>query len=160
MLVTAWESRWVLDSWGYSSVGRAPALQAGGQEFESPYLHLIIQKALNYQMEKTLGIYSQKSFSFDKRIFFEYPWWVREAYESQCVCKKTNYHQYLENYTLKKIEDIDCQKTIKDINFTDLKNLFFRTRTKKYDYFVIMHSSLKNRAGVLSLMHWNKRSSE
>jgi len=33
---------------------------------------LIIQKALNYQMEKTLGIYSQKSFSFDKRIFFEY----------------------------------------------------------------------------------------
>ena len=25
--------------WGYSSVGRAPALQAGGQEFESPYLH-------------------------------------------------------------------------------------------------------------------------
>ena len=71
-----------------------------------------------------------------------------------------NYHQYLENYTLKKIEDIDCQKTIKDINFTDLKNLFFRTRTKKYDYFVIMHSSLKNRAGVLSLMHWNKRSRE
>ena len=60
-------------TWGYSSVGRAPALQAGGQEFESPYLHLIIQKALNYQMEKTLGIYSQKSFSFDKRIFFEYP---------------------------------------------------------------------------------------
>ena len=59
--------------WGCSSVGRAPALQAGGQEFESPYLHLIIQKALNYQMEKTLGIYSQKSFSFDKRIFFEYP---------------------------------------------------------------------------------------
>ena len=45
-----------------------------------------------------------------------------------------NYHQYLENYTLKKIEDIDCQKTIKDINFTDLKNLFFRTRTKKYGY--------------------------
>ena len=58
---------------------------------------------------------------------------------------------------MKKIEDIDCQKTIKDINFTDLKNLFFRTRTKKYDYFVIMHSSLKNRAGVLSLMHWNKK---
>ena len=73
ILVTVWESRWMLDSWGYSSVGRAPALQAGGQEFESPYLHLIIQKALNYQMEKTLGIYSQKSFSFDKRIFFEYP---------------------------------------------------------------------------------------
>ena len=25
--------------WGYSSVGRAPALQAGGQRFESAYLH-------------------------------------------------------------------------------------------------------------------------
>ena len=25
--------------WGYSSVGRAPALQAGGHEFESRYLH-------------------------------------------------------------------------------------------------------------------------
>ena len=25
--------------WGYSSVGRAPALQAGGQEFDSPRLH-------------------------------------------------------------------------------------------------------------------------
>ena len=27
--------------WGYSSAGRAPALQAGGQEFDSPYLHHI-----------------------------------------------------------------------------------------------------------------------
>ena len=25
--------------WGYSSAGRAPALQAGGQRFESAYLH-------------------------------------------------------------------------------------------------------------------------
>ena len=25
--------------WGCSSVGRAPALQAGGQEFDSPHLH-------------------------------------------------------------------------------------------------------------------------
>ena len=39
MLETAWESRWPPDSWGYSSVGRAPALQAGGQGFESLYLH-------------------------------------------------------------------------------------------------------------------------
>ena len=28
-----------LKAWGYSSAGRAPALQAGGQEFEPPYLH-------------------------------------------------------------------------------------------------------------------------
>ena len=26
-------------TWGCSSVGRAPALQAGGQEFDSPHLH-------------------------------------------------------------------------------------------------------------------------
>ena len=29
--------------WGCSSVGRAPALQAGGQEFESLHLHLHIR---------------------------------------------------------------------------------------------------------------------
>ena len=28
--------------WGCSSVGRAPALQAGGQEFESPRLHHLV----------------------------------------------------------------------------------------------------------------------
>ena len=39
MLETAWESRWLPNPWGYSSVGRAPALQAGGHEFESRYLH-------------------------------------------------------------------------------------------------------------------------
>ena len=27
--------------WGFSSAGRAPALHAGGQEFESPNLHHI-----------------------------------------------------------------------------------------------------------------------
>ena len=40
MLETVWESRWLPDFWGHSSVGRAPALQAGGREFESLYLHL------------------------------------------------------------------------------------------------------------------------
>ena len=29
----------IAGAWGYSSVGRAPALQAGGQGFESLYLH-------------------------------------------------------------------------------------------------------------------------
>ena len=38
-LGTAWESRWVPDLWGYSSAGRAPALQAGGHEFDPRYLH-------------------------------------------------------------------------------------------------------------------------
>ena len=27
------------EMWGFSSAGRAPALHAGGQEFESPNLH-------------------------------------------------------------------------------------------------------------------------
>ena len=31
--------------WGFSSAGRAPALHAGGQEFESPNLHHYKQKA-------------------------------------------------------------------------------------------------------------------
>ena len=34
-----------LSRWGCSSVGRAPALQAGGQEFESLHLHLIMSRA-------------------------------------------------------------------------------------------------------------------
>ena len=29
--------------WGFSSAGRAPALHAGGQEFESPILHHLKQ---------------------------------------------------------------------------------------------------------------------
>ena len=39
ILETVWESRWLPDFWGLSSVGRAPALQAGGREFESLSLH-------------------------------------------------------------------------------------------------------------------------
>ena len=38
-LETVWESRWMPDLRGCSSVGRAPALQAGGREFESHQLH-------------------------------------------------------------------------------------------------------------------------
>ena len=29
----------LIPTWGCSSAGRAPALQAGGQEFDSPHLH-------------------------------------------------------------------------------------------------------------------------
>ena len=38
-LETTREDRWLPDLWGISSVGRAPALQAGGQEFDPPHLH-------------------------------------------------------------------------------------------------------------------------
>ena len=44
MLETIWENRWSPDPWGYSSVGRAPALQAGGQGFESLYLHCLVKQ--------------------------------------------------------------------------------------------------------------------
>ena len=33
-----------MPTWGCSSVGRAPALQAGGQEFDSPHLHHVRTK--------------------------------------------------------------------------------------------------------------------
>ena len=39
--------------WGCSSVGRAPALQAGGQEFESLHLHLIMKRAAEPDSERT-----------------------------------------------------------------------------------------------------------
>ena len=45
-LETAWESRWVPDLWGYSSAGRAPALQAGGHEFDPRYLHSVSKRML------------------------------------------------------------------------------------------------------------------
>ena len=47
ILETVWESRWMPDLWGCSSVGRAPALQAGGQGFESLHLHCSKRKAEN-----------------------------------------------------------------------------------------------------------------
>ena len=43
--------------WGYSSVGRAPALQAGGQEFESLYLHHF--RGYNYIASILLGLVAQ-----------------------------------------------------------------------------------------------------
>ena len=51
MLETAWESRWLPNPWGYSSVGRAPALQAGGHEFESRYLHSDSQRLSGLYLE-------------------------------------------------------------------------------------------------------------
>ena len=34
-----WLSHESAEFWGHSSVGRAPALQAGGRQFESDWLH-------------------------------------------------------------------------------------------------------------------------
>ena len=35
--------------WGHSSAGRAPAWHAGGQEFESPWLHFIFRYTKSFQ---------------------------------------------------------------------------------------------------------------
>ena len=42
--------------WGCSSAGRAPALQAGGQEFESLHLHLVLKEMYIY-ISGTLSMY-------------------------------------------------------------------------------------------------------
>ena len=39
-------------TWGYSSVGRAPALQAGGHEFESRRLHSVDEKSTTVNIER------------------------------------------------------------------------------------------------------------
>ena len=49
----------LLISWGLSLVGRAPALHAGGQEFDSPSLHQISRPekqrfSLKFKQEATL----------------------------------------------------------------------------------------------------------
>ena len=58
MLETAWESRRAPDFWGYSSAGRAPALQAGGQGFESPYLHKLNPEILKKRISGFLRIFT------------------------------------------------------------------------------------------------------
>ena len=61
-LETVWESRRLPDLWGYSSVGRAPALQAGGQGFESLYLHSKLLRLRNTYLENCISesLFSQK----------------------------------------------------------------------------------------------------
>ena len=50
--------------WGISSVGRAPALQAGGHEFESRILHLVSRIDIIYMY---LENYTQRSFSLKEK---------------------------------------------------------------------------------------------
>ena len=46
--------------WGYSSVGRAPALQAGGQGFESLYLHDSHEQCLD-RRSSSMQVYLHES---------------------------------------------------------------------------------------------------
>ena len=50
--------------WGISSAGRAPALHAGGQEFESPNLHHF--KQIELLETEPLGLF----FSISRHSFF------------------------------------------------------------------------------------------
>ena len=42
--------------WGCSSVGRAPALQAGGHEFESHHLHSVLLRTVILYLENCILI--------------------------------------------------------------------------------------------------------
>ena len=51
--------------WGCSSAGRAPALQAGGQEFDPPHLHQSAGKAL------------EKKFLFEEKKLYLENWTMK-----------------------------------------------------------------------------------
>ena len=87
MLETAWESRWMPDSlWGCSSVGRAPALQAGGQEFESLHLHSWLYIAVRKQsfLTHVQARYENKTFRKLMKASFQR---IRNILFSQCTLK-------------------------------------------------------------------------
>ena len=54
--------------WGRSSAGRAPALQAGGQEFDSPRLHQHRPKAGNLFLENYTEEERKKDFTKEEII--------------------------------------------------------------------------------------------
>ena len=61
-LETMWESRWMPAlKWGCSSVGRAPALQAGGQEFESLHLHESNEESFRKRKSRQANALAQMS---------------------------------------------------------------------------------------------------
>src|SRR5260370_42642083 len=53
-----------LPSWACSSVGRAPALQAGGRGFESPHVHQPIHQLSGNDSLQLVNICEQNSFEF------------------------------------------------------------------------------------------------
>ena len=52
--------------WGHSSVGRAPALQAGGREFESLYLHLLSKESRTLYLENCIYETSKNTLNVDR----------------------------------------------------------------------------------------------
>ena len=101
--------------WGCSSVGRAPALQAGGQEFESLHLHLpkwlwgrrLVLKPWKWRKHTIRVTYApQELCSFGRvqaRYKIEYSDLLMEA-SFQHKSKHPILHTYLENRILNKNE--------------------------------------------------------
>ena len=98
--------------WGYSSVGRAPALQAGGQGFESLHLH----ESNSFKRAAGRMAAAQRTCSYetaDRRTEGH----LKNARErenrrfsSAASVMKDRFSQstpYLENYTLEKTSDIE-----------------------------------------------------
>ena len=56
--------------WGCSSVGRAPALQAGGQEFDSPHLHQPGRQAGTLFFENCIEEETKEKISRKRKIFW------------------------------------------------------------------------------------------
>ncbi len=54
--------------WGFSSAGRAPALHAGGQEFESPNLHNKKQDDISYPVFYYVRVRCRMSGSLTENI--------------------------------------------------------------------------------------------
>ena len=85
--------------WGCSSVGRAPALQAGGQEFES--LHLHSPKRKLRRCAETYALREQSSLS---RVQARYKIKYFDLLTNASISRKSNHlilHTYFENRILK-----------------------------------------------------------
>ncbi len=61
--------------WGYSSVGRAPALQAGGQEFDSLYLHHSTTSELKNGFGCCVFCFIKTSIIKAPAVFIIIAWW-------------------------------------------------------------------------------------
>ena len=55
--------------WGCSSVGRAPALQAGGQGFESPHLHGDNEENIRDEIERE-AVYESHGYDYHSTHLF------------------------------------------------------------------------------------------
>ena len=84
--------------WGYSSVGRAPALQAGGQEFDSPHLHhlAVFLTGTNFFSELRTHVRGDIG---ENPFRIKNPSQINRSPEKRCGVNQY-FKLHLENYTL------------------------------------------------------------